>query len=112
MPEGLAAASMDGGRLSRISQRVILTHEDKTYPARLSRRRQSRGARPRATTTRRYHLVWTRDMVQSATALLALGQSATALRALVYLACTQHRTAASRRTSGSMAPLLARHPAR
>ena len=36
-----------------------------------------------------YHLVWTRDMVQSATALLACGRVDTARRALVYLACTQ-----------------------
>ena len=36
-----------------------------------------------------YHLVWTRDMVQSATALLACGRVETARRALVYLACTQ-----------------------
>ena len=36
-----------------------------------------------------YHLVWTRDMVQSATALLACGRIETARRALVYLACTQ-----------------------
>ena len=37
-----------------------------------------------------YHLVWTRDMIQSASALLACGRTETALRALVYLACTQH----------------------
>jgi glucoamylase len=36
-----------------------------------------------------YHLVWTRDMVQTATALLACGRAETARRALVYLACTQ-----------------------
>jgi glucoamylase len=36
-----------------------------------------------------YHLVWTRDMVQTATALLACKRAETALRALVYLACTQ-----------------------
>jgi glucoamylase len=36
-----------------------------------------------------YHLVWTRDMVQTATALLACERMETARRALVYLACTQ-----------------------
>ena len=36
-----------------------------------------------------YHLVWTRDMVQTATALMACGRIETARRALVYLACTQ-----------------------
>lgn len=36
-----------------------------------------------------YHLVWTRDLVQSATALLATGQTATPLRALIWLAALQ-----------------------
>jgi glucoamylase len=91
MPEGLAAASMDGGRLSRISHRIILTHEDKTYSgAFIASASIPWGASKGDDDLGGYHLVWTRDMVQSATALLALGQSATALRALVYLACTQH----------------------
>src|SRR5438874_1770354 len=36
-----------------------------------------------------YHLVWTRDLVQSAGALLATGQSGTPLRALIWLAAIQ-----------------------
>src|SRR5262249_16468705 len=36
-----------------------------------------------------YHLVWTRDMVNSATGLLAAGDTTTPLRALIYLACSQ-----------------------
>src|SRR5581483_56357 len=36
-----------------------------------------------------YHLVWTRDLVQAATALLSAGDSATPLRVLVYLAVSQ-----------------------
>ena len=36
-----------------------------------------------------YHLVWTRDLVQSATALLAAGQTGTPLRALIWLAAIQ-----------------------
>jgi len=36
-----------------------------------------------------YHLVWTRDLVQSATALLATGQTSTPLRALIWLAGIQ-----------------------
>ena len=36
-----------------------------------------------------YHLVWTRDMVNSVTGLLACGATATASRALIYLACSQ-----------------------
>jgi glucoamylase len=90
-PERLAAVSMDGGRLSRISHNVILTHEDKTYSgAFIASASIPWGASKGDDDLGGYHLVWTRDMVQSATALLALGQCATALRALVYLACTQH----------------------
>jgi glucoamylase len=36
-----------------------------------------------------YHLVWTRDMVNSATGLLAIGNTDLPLRALIYLACAQ-----------------------
>jgi glucoamylase len=36
-----------------------------------------------------YHLVWTRDMVQSASALMAAGDTMTALRAVIYLAIAQ-----------------------
>jgi glucoamylase len=41
-----------------------------------------------------YHLVWTRDLVQSATALLATGQVKTPMHALIWLAAIQ-------RTDGS-----------
>ncbi|WP_256199309.1 hypothetical protein [Verrucomicrobium spinosum] len=50
-----------------------------------------------------YHLVWTRDLVQSASALLATGQHSTPLRALIWLSTIQGRMAASRRTPGSTA---------
>jgi glucoamylase len=70
---------------------VVLTHEDKTFSgAFIASASIPWGASKGDDDLGGYHLVWTRDMVQSATALLALGQSATALRALVYLACTQH----------------------
>ena len=36
-----------------------------------------------------YHLVWTRDMVQSAMGMLAAGKLETPIRALVYLAASQ-----------------------
>jgi glucoamylase len=90
-PEGLASASTDGGRLSRISHNVVLTHEDKTYSgAFIASASIPWGASKGDDDLGGYHLVWTRDMVQSATALLACGRTDTALRALVYLACTQH----------------------
>ena len=36
-----------------------------------------------------YHLVWTRDLVKSVMALLAVGDLSTPLRALIYLAVAQ-----------------------
>ena len=72
------------------SVNLLLAHEDKAYPGALiagltipwgsSRGDEDPGG---------YHLVWTRDLVQSATALLAAGDTVTPLRALVYLAVTQ-----------------------
>jgi glucoamylase len=90
-PKELAAQSGDGGRLSRVSHDVILTHEDKTFSgAFIASASIPWGASKGDDDLGGYHLVWTRDMVQSATALLACGRAETALRALVYLACTQH----------------------
>jgi glucoamylase len=90
-PERLAAASTDNGRLMRISHNVILAHEDKTYSgAFIASASIPWGASKSDDDLGGYHLVWTRDMIQSATALLASGRTETALRALVYLACTQH----------------------
>ncbi len=89
-PEELARAAGDGGRLMRISHRVVLTHEDKSYPgAFIASASIPWGASKGDSDLGGYHLVWTRDMVQSATALLACGKPETAMRALVYLACTQ-----------------------
>ncbi len=88
--EDLAHAATDGGRLMRISQNVILAHEDKIYSgAFIASASIPWGASKGDDDLGGYHLVWTRDMVQSATAMLACGRTDTALRALVYLACTQ-----------------------
>ena len=90
-PKELGGASTDEGRLSRISQNVILTHEDKTFSgAFIASASIPWGASKGDDDLGGYHLVWTRDMVQSASALMACGRCETALRALVYLACTQH----------------------
>jgi glucoamylase len=89
-PSALAAASNDGGRLMRISHNIILTHEDKTFSgAFIASASIPWGASKGDDDLGGYHLVWTRDMVQSASALLACGRVDTARRALVYLACTQ-----------------------
>ena len=89
-PERLCTAATDGGTLMRISHNVLLTHEDKTYSgAFIASASIPWGASKGDSDLGGYHLVWTRDMVQTATALLACGRTETALRALVYLACTQ-----------------------
>jgi glucoamylase len=82
--------STDHGRLLGISHNVLLAHEDKTFQGAFIASAsipwgQSKGDDDLGG----YHLVWTRDMVQSATALMALGKRETPLRALVYLATAQ-----------------------
>jgi glucoamylase len=82
--------STDGGKLSRTSHSVIYAHEDKRFPgAFIASASIPWGASKGDNDLGGYHLVWTRDMVQSATALLASGRTENALRALIYLACTQ-----------------------
>jgi glucoamylase len=97
--EGVAAhrrplenSSFDQGNLFHSSFSLLLAHEDKSYPGALiaslaipwgeAKGDQDQGG---------YHLVWTRDMVNSVTALLAAGDTATALRALIFLAVSQHK---------------------
>ena len=90
-PERLGTAATDGGKLMRISHNVILAHEDKTYSgAFIASASIPWGASKSDDDLGGYHLVWTRDMCHSASALLACGRIDTARRALVYLACTQH----------------------
>ncbi len=90
-PERLAQVSTDGGRLARVSQNIVLTHEDKTYSgAFIASASIPWGYAKGDDDLGGYHLVWTRDMIQSAGAMLACGRTDTARRALVYLACTQH----------------------
>lgn len=89
-PEWLAAASGDEGKLMRASHNVLLAHEDKTFSgAFVASASIPWGQAKGDDDLGGYHLVWTRDMVQTASALLACGRTETARRALVYLACTQ-----------------------
>ncbi|MGB7190351.1 MAG: glycoside hydrolase family 15 protein [Acidobacteriaceae bacterium] len=89
-PYELGASSQDKGRLLQISHNIVLAHEDKTYAgAFIASASIPWGYAKSDDDLGGYHLVWTRDMVQSATALLACGRVNTARRALVYLACTQ-----------------------
>ncbi len=80
----LASAAEDGGKLLKASYGVLLTHEDKTFAGAFIASAsipwgQSKGDADLGG----YHLVWTRDM------LLAAGRTNSAMRALIYLACTQ-----------------------
>ena len=80
----------DEGGMYRLSRCVLLAHEDKLFQgALIASLSIPWGEIKGDDEIGGYHLVWTRDLVQSATALLATGQSATPLRALIWLACIQ-----------------------
>ena len=89
--EALETLSFDDGQLYHRSHALLLGHEDKTYPGAMvaslsipwgqaKNDEQGEGG---------YHLVWTRDLVHSVTGLLAVGNTITPLRALVYIAVAQ-----------------------
>ncbi len=87
----LASQSSDNGKLCQSSWQVLLAHEDKTYQGAIIASLsipwgQTKGDKDGQAG---YHLVWVRDLVQSATGLLAAGDLQTAFRALVYLAVNQ-----------------------
>jgi len=89
--EGLDKSSFDGGNLFRSSYSLLLAHEDKSYPGALIASLAIPWGEAKGDLDQGgYHLVWTRDMVNSAMALLAAGDTATALRALIFLAVSQH----------------------
>jgi glucoamylase len=82
--------SGDTGILYRTSRNLLLAHEDKTFAgALIAAASIPWGNFKGDKDLGGYHLVWTRDMVNSALALLACDDQATPLRALVYLACCQ-----------------------
>ena len=87
----LKSASFDKGNLYNSSYDLLLAHEDKSFAGALIASLaipwgEAKGDNDQGG----YHLVWTRDMCNSATALLAAGDTATPLRALIYLAVAQH----------------------
>jgi glucoamylase len=80
----------DGGKLCRRSRELLLAHEDKRFPGALIASLSIPWGEVKGDEDLGgYHLVWTRDLVNSATGLLAAGDLATPLRALIYLACSQ-----------------------
>ncbi len=86
----LSAHTKDGGRLMWLSHSLLLAHEDKTFQGAFVASLSIPWGETKDDTDRGgYHLVWTRDMVQTATALLACGETESPLRALIWLACVQ-----------------------
>jgi len=80
----------DGGSLYHVSESLLLAHEDKRYQGAIIASLSIPWGDMRSDDDiGGYHLVWTRDMCNSATGLLASGNTETPLRALVYLACSQ-----------------------
>ena len=85
----LVAGSSDS-RLFERSINLLLAHEDKTYPgAMIASLSIPWGDEKSDDELGAYHLVWTRDMVKCVSALLAVGDLSTPLRALIYLAMSQ-----------------------
>ena len=85
-----SADTSDGGGMYRLSRCVLLAHEDKVFQgAIVASMSIPWGETKGDNELGGYHLVWTRDLVHSATALLATGQTSTPLRALIWLAATQ-----------------------
>jgi glucoamylase len=69
---------------------LLRAHEDKSYPgAFIASLSIPWGEAKGDSDHGGYHLVWTRDMVNSASAMLAAGDTVTPLRALIYLAVAQ-----------------------
>ncbi len=90
--ENLDAHTGDGGRLFWVSRSVLLAHEDKTFVGALVASMSIPWGEAKGDDELGgYHLVWSRDIVQSALGLLASGRKGTARRALIWLACLQQR---------------------
>src|SRR6058998_2761438 len=80
----------DQGGMYRLSRCVLLAHEDKVFQGALVASLSIPWGETKGDNDLGgYHLVWTRDLVQSATAILATGQTSTPLRALIWLAAIQ-----------------------
>ena len=77
--------------LVRLSQCVLLAHEDKTFAgATVASMTIPWGETKDDSDQGGYHLVWARDMMQTTTALMACGEVESPLRALTWLACVQN----------------------
>jgi glucoamylase len=85
-----SAHTTDGGGMYRLSRCVLLAHEDKVFEGAIVASMSIPWGETKGDNDMGgYHLVWTRDLAQSATALLATGQRGTPERALIWLAVIQ-----------------------
>ena len=99
----------DGGHLYRLSGCILLAHEDKIFQgAIVASMSIPWGEIKGDNDLGGYPLVWTRDLVQSATALIATGQTHTPRRALLWLASSSTSTAASSKLLDRRRSLLVR----
>jgi glucoamylase len=90
LDEALHKQSRDDGFLLRASHKIMLAHEDKLNPgAFIASLSVPWGQAKGDEDIGGYHLVWPRDMVNTATGLLAAGRHDTPLRALTFFACNQ-----------------------
>jgi glucoamylase len=79
----------DDGRLYHLSRRVLIAHEDKFYNGALVASLSIPWGEVNGDSGAGYHMVWPRDMCQSATALLAAGERDLPLRGLMFLSVMQ-----------------------
>ena len=89
----LDRVAYDDGNLYHSSFSQILAHEDKSYSGALIASLSIPWGQVKADDADYggYHLVWPRDLYNSATALLAAGYAETPLRTLIYLATCQQK---------------------
>ncbi|MGJ3245860.1 MAG: glycoside hydrolase family 15 protein [Elainellaceae cyanobacterium] len=90
----LHKVAQDDGTLYDQSISLILAHEDKTYQGAMIASLSIPWGQVKGDESQYggYHFVWPRDMVNSATALIAAGETETPLRALIYLAMSQQES--------------------
>lgn len=80
----------DEGSIYRLSRCIIQSHEDKLYQGSvIASMSIPWGDAKGDEDLGGYHLLWPRDMLHSASAMLVSGQHELPLRALVYMACIQ-----------------------
>lgn len=107
----LVDASRDAGELYQASYSLLLAAEDKTYQGAFVAAPATPWGQVRNDQQGRagYHMVWTRDMVETSMAILAAGNTRAPLRALVNLAARQEDDGGFAQTSWVNGKTFASH---